>query len=52
MMSTSAPTPSVQVDTRAEDRRERLVLTESLLGRLARSRSVTERRRLDRKSVV
>ena len=52
MSLTSAPTRSVQVDTRAEDRRERLVLTESLLGRLARSRSVTERRRLQHEVVL
>lgn len=49
---TSAPTPSVHVDTRAEDRRERLVLTESLLGCLARARSVTERRRLQHEVVL
>jgi len=49
---TSAPTPSVQVDARADVRRERLVLTESLLGRLARSRGVTERRRLQHEVVL
>lgn len=52
MSLTSAPTPSVQVDTRADARRERLVLTESLLGRLARARSVTERRRLQHEVVL
>ena len=43
---TSVPTPTTQVGTRTEaGRRERLVLTESLLARFARSRSVRERRR-------
>ena len=52
MPLTRVPTPSTQVETRADARREHLVLTESLLGRLARSRSVTERRRLQHEVVL
>ena len=49
---TSVPTPSTQVDTRSDARRERLVQTESLLARLARSRSDLERRRLQHEVVL
>lgn len=53
---TSVPTASTQVDTqvdtRADARREHLVLTESLLARLARSRSVHERHRLQHEVVL
>lgn len=49
---TSTRTPSTQVDTRADARRERLVLTESLLGRLARSRSAHERAQLQHEVVL
>ena len=49
---TSVPTPATQVDTRSDARRERLVLTESLLARLARSSSVLERRRLQHEVVL
>ena len=49
---TSVPTPSTQADTRVDARRERLVLTESLLARLARSRSVLERHRLQHEVVL
>jgi len=49
---TSVPTLSTQTDTRADARRERLVLTESLLARLARSRSVLERHRLQHEVVL
>ena len=53
MMSlTRVPTSSTQVETRADDRRERLVLTESLLARFAGSRSVAERRRLQHEVVL
>jgi len=47
------PTPSTHVDARAEaGRHERHALTESLLARLARSRSVHERRRLQQEVVL
>ena len=49
---TSVPTPSAQDDIRADGRRERLMLTESLLARLAGSRSVKERRRLQHEVVL
>ena len=43
----SVPTPTTQVGPRTESgHRDRLELTESLLARIARSRSVRERRRL------
>ena len=47
------PTPSIHVDARAEaGRHERHTLTESLLARLASSRSVRERRRLQQEVVL
>lgn len=49
---TSVATPSAPVDARAEARRERIVQTESLLARLARSRSDLERRRLQHEVVL
>ena len=49
---TYVPTASTQADARAGARRERLVLTESLLARFAGSRSVTERRRLQHELVL
>ncbi len=48
----SAPTPSAPVDTRADALREHLMLTESLLGRLARSRGLNERARLQDEVVL
>lgn len=50
---TSVPTPTTQAGTHTQAaRRERLVLTESLLARLADSRSVRERRRFKHEVVL